>query len=155
MISGFLLKMVRDLKRIQCRRSVKEVHLSSAVSADEGHFPKFFIGIYDYAKRRILLRSIKKTKVLNHALTIQKPNKLLIIHARTDLDTNRIPNPPKILHMRSRHLPRSVPDPKEVCSGIVKCIFPYFPRGSTFINGFSCSTSYGIGGAKRNGEFPC
>lgn len=137
------------------KKIVKEVHLSSAVSADEGHFSKFFIGIYDYAKRKTPNASIKKrkAKVRNPALTIQKPNKLLIIHTRTDLDTDWIPNPPKIFHMRSRHLSRSVPNPKEVCTGIVKCIPPYSPRGSTLIDGSSCSTS--IGRATRNGEFPC
>lgn len=46
--------MVRDLKKknnnVEDRKKKRVVHLSSAVSADEGHFSKFFIGIYDYAK---------------------------------------------------------------------------------------------------------
>ena len=44
-------------------------YLSSAVSADEGHFSKFFIGIHDYAKRKnqriIEINKKKKSKVKN------------------------------------------------------------------------------------------
>ena len=94
---------------------------------------------------------IIEINVRNPGLTIQKPNKLLIIHSRTDLDTNWIPNPPKIFYMCTRHLSRSVPDPKEVCSGIIKCSFFCSPRGSIFIDRSSCS----IGRATRNRKFPC
>lgn len=95
----------------------------------------------------------KKEKIRETpALTIQKPNKLLIIHTRTDFDTNWIPNPPKIFHMCTRHLSRSVSDPKKVCSGIVKCIFLHSPRCSIFIiDSSNCS----IGRATRDRKFPC
>ena len=50
---GFLfLKNGSRFERMTMWKIVKEVHLSSAVSADEGHFSMFFIGIYDYAKRK-------------------------------------------------------------------------------------------------------
>ena len=182
MISGFLFtKWFEIWKNSKCRRSWKGRTFRAPYLLMRVTFPNSLSGFTTTPKRISVasLRSIKakgtksmslmqseftkpasrkpkqKTKVRNSALTIQKPNKLLIIHTRTDLDTNRIPNPPKIFHMRSRHLSRSVSDPKEVCPSVVKCIFHYSPRGSTLIDGFSCSTSYNIGRATRNGEFPC
>lgn len=54
--------------------------------------------------------------------TIQQPNQLLILHARSHFHSNRVPNTPKVLNMRMGKLTSPITDPQEMSAGVVKVL---------------------------------
>ena len=53
-------------------------------------------------------------------LTIEQAYQLRVLHARPDLDTDRVADATEVFDMRAIELPRPVPDPQKVCRSVVE-----------------------------------
>ena len=91
--------------------------LPHAVARDERHLPVLPVGVHNYT---CTTDSVPPTHVPTaRQLTLEQPDELVGLHARADLDPNRVPDPTEVLDVRAIELPRAVADPQEVRRGVV------------------------------------
>ena len=92
-------------------------NLSSAVAGDERNLAILAVRVHNFTRISPYRRSQSGTQQI--ILTVQEPHELLSLHARTDLDADRVPDPAEVLDVRAVELPRAVADPEEVSGGVV------------------------------------